>query len=85
MLTTPWNPLQRRYFTDYLHYDWSNPHRIALATSDSNMFGGASGYTYTSTPQPNGATDIDVVIVREGKNFKGRVLSAVLGTVGKGS
>jgi hypothetical protein len=27
---------------------------------------------------------VDVVIVREGKNFKGRVLSFVLGTVGKG-
>jgi hypothetical protein len=27
---------------------------------------------------------VDVVIVREGKNFKGRVLSLVLGTVGQG-
>ena len=27
---------------------------------------------------------MDVVIVREGKIFKGRVLSVVLGTVGKG-
>jgi hypothetical protein len=47
------------------------------------VFGGASGYTYTLTPQPNGTTDVDVVIVREGKNLKGRVLTAVLGTVGK--
>ena len=68
-----------------LHYDWSNPHHVKLTTTDSNMFGGASGYTYTLTPQPNGATDVDVVIVREGKNFKGRVLSGVLGTVGKRS
>ena len=29
-------------------------------------------------------TDVDVVIVREGKNAKGRVLGLVLGTVGKG-
>jgi len=28
-------------------------------------------------------TDVDVVIVREGKNLKGRVLAAVLGSVGK--
>jgi hypothetical protein len=28
-------------------------------------------------------TDIDVVVVREGKNLKGRVLGFVLGTVGK--
>lgn len=68
-----------------LHYDWSDPHHIVLTTTDSNMFGGASGYTYTLTPQPNATTDVDVVIVREGKNFKGRVLSGVLGTVAKGS
>jgi len=68
-----------------LHYDWSDPHHIVLTTTDSNMFGGASGYTYTLTPRAAGTTDIDVVIVREGKNFKGRVLSAVLGTIGKGS
>lgn len=66
-----------------LRYDWSDPNHVKLTTTDSNMFGGASGYTYTITPQPNGTTDVDVVIVREGKNFKGRVLSGILGTVGK--
>jgi hypothetical protein len=29
-------------------------------------------------------TDIDVVVVREGKNLKGRQLGAVVGTVGTG-
>ena len=57
-----------------LHYDWSDPNHVVLTTTDSNIWGGASGYTYTFTRQPNGTTDIDVVIVREGKNFKGRVL-----------
>ncbi|OBG27537.1 hypothetical protein [Mycobacterium sp. 852002-51057_SCH5723018] len=66
-----------------LHYDWSDPGRVKLTATDSNTFGGASGYTYTLTRRPDGATDVDVVIVREGKNLKGRVLSAVLGTVGK--
>jgi hypothetical protein len=28
-------------------------------------------------------TDIDVVVVRDGKNLKGRVLGIVLGTIGK--
>ena len=28
-------------------------------------------------------TDIDVVIVRDGKNLKGRLLGLVLGTIGK--
>ncbi|WAC90107.1 hypothetical protein [Mycobacterium sp. Aquia_213] len=68
-----------------LLYDWSDPNHVKLTTIDSNVFGGASGYTYTLTRQPGGTTDIDVVIVREGKNLKGRVLSFVLGTVGKGS
>ncbi len=68
-----------------LHYDWSEPNEVKLVTTDSNMFGGASGYTYTLRQQSNGTTDVDVVIVREGKNFKGRVLAGVLGTVGKRS
>ena len=68
-----------------LHYDWSDPNHVKLTTTDSNVFGGASGYNYTIARQPNGITDVDVVIVREGKNFKGRVLSGVLGTIGKHS
>lgn len=67
-----------------LHYDWSNPDNIVLTTTDSNVWGGASGYTYTFTRLPDGMTGVDVVIVREGKNAKGRILGLVLGTVGKG-
>jgi hypothetical protein len=67
-----------------LHYDWSDPRRVVLKTTDSNVWGGASGYTYTFKRLPDGATDVDVVIVREGKNAKGRFLALVLGTVGKG-
>ena len=66
-----------------LHYDWSNPKRIVLTTTDSNTWGGASGYVYTFPRQPNGTTEIDEVIVREGKNLKGKVLGLVLGTVGR--
>jgi hypothetical protein len=65
-----------------LHYDWSDPNRVVLTTIDSNLWGGASGHTYTFTRQPNGKTDIDVVVVREGKNLKGRLLGLVLGTIG---
>ena len=67
-----------------LHYDWSNPEHIVLETTDSNVWGGRSGHTYTLTRKPNGTTDVDVVVVREGKNFKGRLLGAVLGVFGKG-
>jgi hypothetical protein len=66
-----------------LRYDWSNPDRVVLTTTDSNLWGGASGHTYTFTRQPNGTTDIDVVIVREGKNLKGKLLGAFVGTFGK--
>ena len=67
-----------------LHYDWSDPNRVVLTTTDSNTWGGRSGHTYTLTQQPNGTTDVDVVVVREGKNLKGRLLGIVVGTVGKG-
>ena len=67
-----------------LRYDWSDPKHLVLTTTDSNLWGGRSGHTYTLTRQPNGTTDVDVVIVREGKNLKGRLLGAFLGIVGKG-
>jgi hypothetical protein len=68
-----------------LHYDWSDPDRVVLTTTDSNLWGGRSGHTYTFTRKPDGTTDVDVVVVREGKNLRGRLLGAVVGTVGKGA
>src|SRR4029434_4895562 len=62
-----------------LHYDWSDPDRVVLTTTDSNVFGGASGHTYTFTRNPDGTTDIDYVVVREGKNLKGRFLAFLFG------
>ena len=67
-----------------LHYDWSDPNHVVLTTTDSNVWGGASGHTYTFTRNANGTTDIDVAVVREGKNFKGRILGLVVNTIGKG-
>jgi hypothetical protein len=67
-----------------LHYDWSDPNHIVLKTIDSNVWGGNSGHTYTFTLNADGTTDLDAVVVREGKNLKGRVLGAIVGTVGKG-
>ena len=66
-----------------LHYDWSDPNRVVMTTTDSNVWGGQSGHTYTFTPRPDGTTDLDVVVVREGKNLKGRTLGLLVGTVGK--
>jgi len=66
-----------------LHYDWSDPNHVVLTTTDSNLWGGASGHTYTFHRRADGRTDIDVKIVREGKNAKGRLLGIVLGLFGK--
>ena len=67
-----------------LHYDWSDPRHVVLTTTDSNVWGGASGHTYTFTPRPDNTTDIDLDVVRDGKNLKGRLLGFVLRTIGKG-
>jgi hypothetical protein len=66
-----------------LRYDWSDPRRITMTTTDSNVWGGRSGHTYTLTPRPDGTTDVDAVVVREGKNLKGRLIAIVIGTLGK--
>ena len=66
-----------------LHYDWSDPARVVMQTTDSNLRGGNSGHTYTFTRRPDGTTDLDAVVVREGKNIKGRLLGFVLGIFGE--
>ena len=67
-----------------LKYDWSDPTRVTMKTTDSNIWGGASGHTYALTRRPDGRTDVDVVVVRDGKTLKGHFLAVVLKTVGKG-
>ena len=66
-----------------LHYDWSDPDRVTMTTTDSNVWGGHSGHTYAFSRRPDGSTDVDVTIVREGKNFKGKAIAALLSTGGK--
>jgi hypothetical protein len=67
-----------------LRYDWSDRSRVVMTTVDSNIWGGRSGHVYTLTPLPDGTTQLDVVVVREGKNLKGRVTGLLLGSVGQG-
>jgi hypothetical protein len=67
-----------------LHYDWSDPSRIVMTTTDSNAWGRNSGHTYALKRLPDGRTEVDATVVREGKNVKGRFLGIVRGTVGKG-
>jgi hypothetical protein len=54
-----------------------------MTTTDSNLWGGRSGHTYTFTRRPDGMTDLDAVVVRDGKNLKGRLLGFVLGIFGE--
>jgi len=68
-----------------LDYCWLDPNRVVVRTIDSNVWGGHSGHTYTFTRRPEGTTEIDYVVVREGKNVKGRVLALLLNTVGRRS
>ena len=67
-----------------LHYDWSSRDRVVLTTTDSNTWGGQSGYVYTFGRSPDGATVVNVVITRQGKNAKGHFLGLVLGSIGRG-
>jgi len=66
-----------------LTYDWSDPGQVVITTTDSNVWGGASGYVYRLTQELDATTDIHAVIVREGKNLKGRFFGLVLGTIGR--
>jgi len=65
-----------------LHYDWSDPNRVVMTTTDSNLWGGRSGHIYTFTRRPDGMTDLDAVVVRDGKNIRGWLLGFVLGIFG---
>ena len=66
-----------------LHYDWSDPNRVVMTTTDSNLWSSSSGHTYTFTRRRDGMTELDAVVVRDGKNIKGRLLGFVLGIFGK--
>jgi hypothetical protein len=66
-----------------LHYDWSDPHHVVLNTTDSNTWANSSTHTYTLTPRSDGKTDVDVVVVRHGKNVKGHLLAGAFTVIGK--
>jgi hypothetical protein len=66
-----------------LDYNWTDPNHITMKTIDSNTWGGNSGHTYTLTTRPDGGTNIDAVVVRDGKNFKGKLYGAAFGVIGK--
>ena len=66
-----------------LHYDWSDPNRIVMTTTDSNAWANSSTQTYSFKREGDGTTDVDVVVVRHGKTLKGRLVGLVLTVGGK--
>ena len=66
-----------------MHYDWSDPNRVVMTTTDSSLWGGAWATPTASRGFPTD-DEVDAVVVREGKNLRGRVLGVVLGSIGKG-
>src|ERR1700712_4728847 len=64
-----------------LRYDWSDPDRVVLTTTDSNTWSTKSSHTYTFKRQPDGMTEVDYVVVRDGKTLKGHLLGLVAPTV----
>jgi hypothetical protein len=66
-----------------LRYDWSDPGRVVLTTTDSNLWGGSSGHTYTLTRNADGTTDVDLLTVRDGKNLRGRLVGVLVAVVGR--
>jgi hypothetical protein len=66
-----------------LSYDWTDPNLVVARTTDSNIWGGRSGHTYRFTRNADGTTEINYVVVRQGKNAKGRFFGVLLGTVAR--
>jgi hypothetical protein len=66
-----------------LSYDWSTPNRVTMTTTDSNIWGRASGHDYTIVPNQNGGSTINVVIVRQGRNVRGVLIGVLAALVGK--
>jgi hypothetical protein len=66
-----------------LHYDWSDPRRVVLTTTDSNVWGGGSGHTYVLTPLPDGGCRVEVTVERDGKGAKGWLLERVVALGGR--
>lgn len=54
-----------------------------MTTTDSNLWGHRSGHTYTLTPRPDGTTDVEAVVIREGKNLRGRLFEILVRTGGQ--
>ncbi len=65
------------------HYDWSRPGSVHIDVEDSNTFQPGSYWDYQVTPRPGGGSHVHMEFDRRPRNFKGQVLSFLLGIAGK--
>jgi len=64
-------------------YSWNATKRtVAIETLDSNTWGPGSRWDYRLTPGSVGGTLIEVTVVRNGKGWKGRLISLALSIAG---
>jgi len=64
------------------HYDWSRPGTVRIDVQDSNAFQPGSYWVYQVTPKPGGGSHVHMEFDRRPRNFKGKVVSALLSIVG---
>ena len=64
-------------------YDWSHPSTVRIDVIDSNAFEPGSFWIYEVTPKGDGGSHVHMEFERRPRNFKGRVLGALLSIFGK--
>jgi hypothetical protein len=63
-------------------YDWSRPGTVRIEVTDSNAFEPGSYWLYRVTPGENGGSHVRMEFDRRPRNFKGKLLSALLRVAG---
>ena len=64
------------------HYDWSSPGTVRIDVRDSNAFEPGSYWLYEVTPTPGGGSHVHMEFDRRPRNFKGKVVGALLSVAG---
>jgi hypothetical protein len=64
------------------HYDWSHPGTVRIDVEDSNAFEPGSYWQYDVTPKPGGGSHVHMEFDRRPRNFKGKVVAALLTVAG---
>ena len=62
-----------------LHYDWSDPNHVVLTTTDSNLWGGASGLPTTSRVRPTERPTLMLKLYAKARTSKDSCSASCLG------